>query len=82
MTFAVKDRQIARLIQRQNIAADKLRLIFARLNKMRMDGETLITLAVLSGQNTAVIINDAVLFLARGFLIARSTHCIASLADG
>ena len=37
---------VARLIQRQNIAADKkLRLIFARLNKMRMDGETLITLA-------------------------------------
>ena len=77
-----KGQAVARLIQRQHIAAHEFRLVFARLDEMGMDGVALIAPAVLSGQNAAVIINDAVFFLARGFLIARSTHVIASLADG
>ena len=61
---------VARLIQRQHIAADKLSLILARLNKVRVNGIALIAAAVFAGQNAAVIINNAVFFLTRGFLIA------------
>ena len=61
---------VARLIQRQHIAADKLSLILARLNEVRVNGIALIAAAVFAGQNAAVIINNAVFFLTRGFLIA------------
>ena len=53
---------VARLIQRQHIAADKLGLILARLNEMRLYGITLVAAAVFAGQNAAVIINNAVFF--------------------
>ena len=61
---------VARLIQRQHIAADKLGLILARLNEMRLYGITLVAAAVFAGQNAAVIINNAVFLLTGGFLIA------------
>ena len=47
--LGAEGQEIPLLIQRENIAADELRLILADLDKMRLDGEAVIAAAVLPG---------------------------------